>query len=105
MGLGVSNGNNKASILLYADNIAIMSDNQTNLQQMLNKRCEWCQSWCLSIVIKAELCILGKKEEKIRFFFFCWHNTVKNCVIADVGVQALIPACLNCIYFKSFNFL
>ena len=44
MGLGVSNGNNKVSILLCADDIAIVSDNETNLQLVLNKLYEWCQS-------------------------------------------------------------
>ena len=51
MGLGVSNGNNKVSILLYADDVAIVSENEINLQLILNRLYEWCQSWfCLLFV-------------------------------------------------------
>ena len=71
MGLGVSNGNNKVSMLLYADDIAIVSDNETNLQLMLNKLYEWCQNWCLTInTDKSQIVHFRKKRKKRSDFSF-----------------------------------
>ena len=71
MGLGVSNGNNKVSILLYADDIAIVSENEINLQLMLNRLYEWCQSWFLTInTDKSQIVHFRKKRKKRSDFSF-----------------------------------
>ena len=71
MGLGVSNGNYKVSILLYADDIAIVSENEINLQLMLNRLYEWCQSWFLTInTDKSQIVHFRKKRKKRSDFSF-----------------------------------
>ena len=37
------------TILVYADDIAIIAENEENLQIMLNKLNEWCEKWHLTI--------------------------------------------------------
>ena len=65
MGLGVSNGNYKVSILLYADDIAIVSENEINLQLMLNRLYEWCHSWFLTInTDKSQIVHFRKKRRR-----------------------------------------
>ena len=49
MGLGVLCGITKVSILLYADGIALIAENEKDLQKMLTKLEEWCTKWQLLI--------------------------------------------------------
>ena len=37
------------SLLLYADDIVLLSENPENLQLMLNKVTEWCKKWRLQV--------------------------------------------------------
>ena len=37
------------NILLYADDIVILTDNENDMQQMLNHINEWCKKWRLSV--------------------------------------------------------
>ncbi|VDI32657.1 Hypothetical predicted protein, partial [Mytilus galloprovincialis] len=43
--LGVSIGNSNVSILLYADDIVLVSPNENDMQAMLNKVHDWCKRW------------------------------------------------------------
>ena len=71
MRLGVSNGNNKVSILLYAGDIAIVSENEINLQLMLNRLHKWCQNWFLTInTDKSQIVHFRKKRKKRSDFSF-----------------------------------
>ena len=42
------NGEN-ICILLYADDIVILSENEQKLQYMLNKVSDWCKNWRMKI--------------------------------------------------------
>ena len=52
LGLGIPIGNRKIPILLYADDIAILAENESDLQKLLNKLHEWCEKWQLQLNIK-----------------------------------------------------
>ena len=45
LSLGITVGDRKVSILLYVDDIAILAENEENLQTMLNNLNEWCKKW------------------------------------------------------------
>ena len=49
LGKGISTDNDNISILLYADDIVLMSDTEQGLQEMLNLVHSWCQQWKLNI--------------------------------------------------------
>ena len=43
------NGTDELSILMYADDIMLISDSEVKLQQMLHRLNMWCARWCLTI--------------------------------------------------------
>ncbi len=49
LGLGVPVGDIKLSILLYADDIALITENENDLQSMLDKLNEWCVKWRMKV--------------------------------------------------------
>ena len=51
LGLGISIGNRKIPILLYADDIALLAENESDLQKLLNKLHKWCKKWQLQLNI------------------------------------------------------
>ena len=46
---GVVEGDNNVSILMYADDIVLIAETETNLQIMLNTLYKWCSTWGLVI--------------------------------------------------------
>ena len=46
---GVKIGNKSVSILLYADDIVLISESEESLQKMLDSVHNWCQKWQLNI--------------------------------------------------------
>ena len=51
-GVGVNYNGIKVPILLYADDILLMADNEADLQQLLDIAYGWCRKWRLSINAK-----------------------------------------------------
>ena len=49
LGLGVPVNDELVSILLYADDVAIISENEKDMQCLLKYVNEWCKKWCMSI--------------------------------------------------------
>ena len=49
---GVAFGNTQVSILLYADDIVLIADDEQSLQDQLNYLYEWCNKWRLSLNLK-----------------------------------------------------
>ena len=66
LGLGITVGDRKVSILLYADDIAILAENEENLQIMLNKLSEWCEKWHLTINNEKSQVVHFRKKRKAR---------------------------------------
>lgn len=60
LNVGVNVGDLKVCMLLYADNIVLISENELDLQTMLNVVHAWCNKMRLKIiVIKPKLFISG----------------------------------------------
>ncbi len=57
--LGVKLGDIKISILLFADDIVLITDSDINIQQMLNVVNNWCHKWRL---------IVNKDKTKVVHF-------------------------------------
>lgn len=49
LGCGVKFNEETISILLYADDIALITPDEQSLQLMLNKLTDWCSKWKLSV--------------------------------------------------------
>jgi hypothetical protein len=49
MNLGIMINGENICILLYADDIVILSENEEKLQNMLNKVSDWCKNWRMKI--------------------------------------------------------
>jgi hypothetical protein len=49
MNKGVKIGNQNISILLYADDIVLLAENEENLQIMLDHMFSWCSKWRLNV--------------------------------------------------------
>ena len=62
-------GDTKLSILLYADDIAIITENEKDLQKMLNYVHQWCNKW--KLLINATKCqvVHFKKQRRTRTKF------------------------------------
>ena len=55
--LGTEVGDRKLSLLLYADDIVLMSDTETKLQAMLNTVDTWCRKWRVVINTDKSKCM------------------------------------------------
>ena len=49
---GVKIGGENLSLLLYADDIVILSDSEANMQKNLDVMSQWCRKWRMSINVK-----------------------------------------------------
>ena len=49
---GVKIGNETVSILMYADDVALIAEKEGDLQDMLNVMHKWCETW--NIVVNAD---------------------------------------------------
>ena len=66
MHLGVNFGDENISILLYADDIALVADNEANLQSMLNKLHDWCKKWRVLINTDKSKCVHFRRSRQTR---------------------------------------
>ena len=63
--LGVKINDFCVSLLLSADDIILLSENEENLQKMLCYVHEWCQKWQMTVIIeKTKVLHLRKKRTK-----------------------------------------
>ena len=74
LGLGIAIGDRKVPILLYADNIAILAENEENLQIMLNQPNEWCEKWQLTINNEKSQVVHFRKKKKKNLFPLIWNQ-------------------------------
>ena len=79
LGLGVDIGQIKLSILLFADDIALIADSPEALQTMLNTLSEWCKKWRLSINVEKTKVVHFRPHSvvKIDFNFECLDSTIQ----------------------------
>ena len=49
LNIGVNIGKVNVTLLLYADDIVILSENEANIQSLLNETEKWCYQWLMKI--------------------------------------------------------
>ena len=81
LGLGIEVENEKISILLYADDVAILSDNEQDMQVMLEFVHDWCNTWQMKInMTKSKIMHIRKKGTERSEFPFKIGNQVVSYV-------------------------
>ena len=81
LNLGIDIGGKKLSILLYADDIVLMSESEENLQKILDYCYKWCNKWMLKInEDKSNVVHFRKTRKPCTLFQFqcgnCYLKTV-----------------------------
>ena len=66
LNLGVQIGDENVSILMYADDVVILSENVENMQTMINYVNQWCTKWKMKINLKKSKIMHFRKEGKVR---------------------------------------
>ena len=64
-GSGVKVDGQTVGILLYADDVVLLAEQEKDLQIMLNIVAEWCWKWRL--VVNQDKYILDRKREVLKF--------------------------------------
>ena len=77
---GIKIGIEQVSILLYADDIVLLSDSEKGLQSMLTYLNKWCMQWCLYInVLNSNIIHFRPKKVPIsQFVFKCGTQAIKT---------------------------
>ena len=79
MNIGVKIDNLDISILLYADDIVLLAENEQNLQQMLTHLYNWCEKWQLEV-----------NQEKTQIVHFRIPSQCKSKYIFKYGNENTI---------------
>ena len=66
LGMGVKIGTTSISILMYADDIVLLSETENGLQMMLNELYTWCNKWRMKLTLKR---VKRKIKTKQEFYF------------------------------------
>jgi hypothetical protein len=79
LNLGVKVGDEFVNILLYADDIVIIADNETNLQNMLDTVYKWCRQWRMTVNnSKTQVVHFRKKSiERTEKMFKCGTDKIE----------------------------
>ncbi len=80
LGLGIPTDADLISMLLYADDIALLSECESDLQQMLDRLHEWCSRWKLKVnVLKSQVMHFRREPSVPRslFKFMCGNNQLQ----------------------------
>ena len=89
LNLGININNYKLSILLYADDMVLIANTETDLQKMLTTMYDWCMKWRLNInVAKSNVIHFRKKRIKETDFNFTFgpNNITSTCKYKYLGV-------------------
>ena len=70
-------GDDRVSVLLYADNIVLLSDNEANMQTMLDCLDQWCITWGLTInYLKSKaLHVRAASAPRTEYNFVCGNSS------------------------------
>ena len=79
MGLGILYGTTNVSILLYADDIALIAENERDLQKVLD---EWCTKWQLLLNASKGKIVHFRKKNKQKSNFKFHVGTSKLHVVS-----------------------
>ena len=76
MNNGIEIGNMNLSILLYADDIALLADSTENMQKILDTVSKWCRKWRLCINMKKSAVVHFRKKGPRNEFKFRLQGNV-----------------------------
>ena len=67
----LSTGNDTVSILMYADDIALLAENETDLQYMINYLNQWCQTRVMKVNVEKTktMHFRPKRQHRTQFKF------------------------------------
>ena len=66
--------------LMYADDVVILTESATGLQEKLNKLEEFCADWCLNVnTDKTKIIFFNKAGSNIKWKFI-FHDIIIDCV-------------------------
>ncbi len=69
------------ALLLYADDLAIMTESEEDLQTLLNILEKWCKQWCMRVNIKKTKIVHFRTKTQPRTDFnFMFNNEIVECV-------------------------
>ena len=84
MKLGIKFSRQLFSMLLYADDIVLLSNKETDLQLMLNKVSTWCKLWRLKVNEgKTKILHFNRGNTKQRSSFTFMYNGVQLNIVPD----------------------
>ena len=66
---GIMIDGKNVSILLYADDIVLLSENENDLQQMLNTMNTWCFKWKMKLNIDKSKIVHFRPKRKLKTDF------------------------------------
>lgn len=80
MGLGVTVNGEKVSILGYADDIVLMAESEEDLQDMLNRLDQWCDTWAMKVNTSKTKVIHFRPRSVVRtgFNFKCGSESLEK---------------------------
>jgi hypothetical protein len=80
LGLGVNIGDRNVSIMCYADDIVLIARKEQDLQCMLDKLEEWCNSWNMYVNEEKTKVVHFRpsSSEKSTFNFTCGESNIKT---------------------------
>ena len=75
---GVRFRNEEVSILMYADDLVLMAENETDLQDMLDALAEWCETWGMNVNDKKTKVMHFRKKGRpsTTFNFKCGNKVI-----------------------------
>ena len=66
LNIGVNYGNSKIPILMYADDVVLLTENSDELQIMLDCVYNWCKKWQMSVNLDKTKIVSFRKRDQIR---------------------------------------
>ena len=77
-----SMGNFNLNCLIYADDVILISQSESGLQNCLNKLEKYCELWCLDINIdKTKSIVFNESGKLLPYSFVSMGNFNLNCLI------------------------
>ena len=76
LGKGIKLGTSQLSILIFADDIALLAENEQDLQSMLNCVHSWCDKWRMAVNLDTtKVMHFRNKRKQITKYCFTYENS------------------------------
>ena len=82
---GIKFDNNEVSILLYADDVVLISESEDGLQNMLNTLNNWCNKWRLAVNESKTKIVHFRNKNQLRSNLY--FNVVKRLSLLSTSIN------------------